>query len=223
MNRVLISGYVVGMLQTNCWFLRREGWQEAVVVDPGDAGQQLTEAIERQGMRITAILLTHAHFDHIGGVKEMRKATNAPLFLCDRERRLDHDPGCNLSSMYDRPVTVQPDTWLRDGEEGMLAGMTFRCIWTPGHTEGSCCYYIEETGTEDEQGTTCPPILLTGDTLFRQSVGRTDFPTGSEEALSRSVREKLYVLPEETLVFPGHGDATQIGYEKGHNYVVPAI
>ena len=222
MNKILVGGFVVGMLETNCWVLHREGEQKAVVVDPGDAGEALAEAIARQGLQIAAIVLTHAHFDHIGGVREIKKAASAPLYLCERENRLDHDPGLNLSAMYHRPATVQPDVWLRDGEEVSIAGMRVRCIWTPGHTEGSCCYYLEETG-EEESGAACPPILLSGDTLFRCSVGRTDFPTGSEEALARSIREKLYTLREETRVFPGHGDVTSIGYEKQHNYVVPAI
>lgn len=216
--KVVVNGYVVGMIQTNVYFLHREGEREAVLVDPADHGSALTDEAERLGLKITSILLTHAHFDHIGGVKEMVQRTGAKVYISELEQRLIYDTDANLSAEYRNPKTVEPDVLLRDGETVTLAGMNIRCISTPGHTEGSCCYYIEETGRNS--GKPCPPILLSGDTLFEESVGRTDFPTGSMSALVRSVREKLFTLPDDTLVYPGHGGMTQIGHEKQFNAMV---
>lgn len=221
--KVVVKGYVVGMVQTNVYFLYREGAKEAVLVDPADYGKALADEAGKLGLEIKGIFLTHAHFDHIGGVEELAKLTGARVYISDGEKELIHDTDANLSSQYHNPKTVQPDVFLRDGEMVEIAGMTIRCIQTPGHTEGSCCYYIGETG-EEEKGDVgkkpCPPILLSGDTLFEESVGRTDFPTGSMSALVRSVREKLFILPDETLVYPGHGGMTQIGHEKQYNAMV---
>lgn len=217
-EKILIKGYVVGMIQTNVYFLHREGEKEAVLVDPADHGEALVREAERQGLKITAVLLTHAHFDHIGGVREVVQKTGAKVYISELEKRLIHDTDANLSAEYGNPKTVEPDVFLRDGETVTLAGMNIRCISTPGHTEGSCCYYIEETG--EDAGRPCPPILLSGDTLFEESVGRTDFPTGSMSALVRSVKERLFALPDDTLVYPGHGGMTQIGHEKQFNAMV---
>ena len=112
----------------------------------------------------------------------------------------------NVSEMAGRACTVSADEYLKDGQEIEVAGMTLQVIATPGHTGGSCCYYLKEAG-----------FLLSGDTLFQESVGRTDFPTGSMSSLVRSIKEKLFVLPDEVKVYPGHGGATTIGYEKENN------
>lgn len=217
-KKVLVKGYVVGMIQTNVYFVHREGRSEALLVDPADYGSALVQEAKKQGLSIAAILLTHAHFDHIGGVREAAEETGAKIYISDAERLLIRDTSANLSADYHRALTVEPDVFLRDQETVELAGMTVQCLSTPGHTEGSCCYYIEDTGC-DEKGS-CPPILFSGDTLFEESVGRTDFPTGSMSALVRSVREKLFPLPEETLVYPGHGGMTTIGHEKQFNAMV---
>ena len=213
MSRVTVSGYIVGSYQTNVYILHREDSTDAVITDPGFCGNELADAVEQQGLTIRAILLTHGHFDHIGAVHEVVSRTGAPVYLCENERFLASDPDANLSAMHGQPTTVEPDVWLSDGERFTLCGITFRCIATPGHTEGSCCYYIEETGGGS-------PVLIAGDTLFLESAGRTDFATGDEEALIRSIRRRLYVLPDDTLVYPGHGGATTIGYEKKHNWMV---
>ncbi len=208
-NKIIIGKFVLGIEYTNVYVLHREGSAEAVLVDPAARGDALADAIQEQGLHVDAVLLTHAHFDHIGGVKEFTERTDAKVYISEKETRLIRDPEANLSSVYETPRTVQPDVFLRDGEEVTLAGMTFRCLATPGHTEGSCCYYIQDTGDA--------PILLAGDTLFEESVGRADFPTGSMSALIRSIRDKLLPLPEETRVYPGHGGMTTIGHEKKFN------
>ncbi len=112
----------------------------------------------------------------------------------------------NISEMAGRACTLKANEFLKDGQEMTIEGMTFRVILTPGHTSGSCCYYFEEEH-----------ILVSGDTLFQESVGRTDFPTGSYSELIRSIKEKLFVLPDDVRVYPGHGESTSIGYEKIHN------
>ncbi len=212
MSRIIVGGYCVGMVQTNCYYVHLEGSGKTLVFDPGDAGRQIAEALEQQGLEIAAVFLTHAHYDHIFGVEEIRKKSGAPVYASAAEARLCGDPQLNLSADFGRPCTVKADEWLRDNQTMDLAGMKVRMIDTPGHTEGSCCYYI--TAGEDQH------ILISGDTLFEQSVGRTDLPTGSMSALVRSVKDKLFVLPDDTEVYPGHGGATSIGFEKLNNYYV---
>ena len=211
-GNVLLGGFTIGMVQTNVYYLHREGSAETVLADPADHGNALVDAMEEKGLHIAAILVTHAHFDHIGGVQEIVDRTGAKVYISEEEKRLIQDTEANLSAAYGNPKTIRPDVFLRNGEEFTEAGMTFRCILTPGHTEGSCCYYLENTGKE--------PLLLAGDTLFEESVGRTDFPTGSMSQLVRSIREKLFTLPENTQVLPGHGGTTTIGHEMQYNTMV---
>ena len=125
-------------------------------------------------------------------------------------RKVFGDPAVNLSTMFGDPMTIHADEVLKDGEELDMLGTKIKCILTPGHTAGGMCFYIEELKS-----------VIAGDTLFCESVGRTDFPTGSGATLARSIREKLYVLPDDTKVFPGHMDTTTIGWEKKNNYACP--
>ena len=206
MSKILIGGYTVGMVQTNCYYLHLENKPETIVFDPGDLGAEIYDALTAQGLTVKAIFLTHAHYDHILGVAALREKSGAPVYASAAEKRLCSDPSFNLS----RGCTVTPDAWLSDGQILDSAGIKVRMIDTPGHTEGSCCYYID--GAQH--------ILISGDTLFEQSVGRTDLPTGSMSALVRSVKEKLFVLPDDTEVYPGHGGATTIGFEKENNYYI---
>lgn len=201
-----IGRIVMGVCQTNCYFVYREGEKEAVVFDPADQGDMLYQKLTEAGFTVAAVFLTHGHFDHIWGTKRLCELSGARLYAYEAEKALCEDAAANVSEQAGRAYTVEPDVYLKDGEEITVAGMTFRLIATPGHTVGSCCFYFEED-----------QILISGDTLFQDSVGRTDLPTGSYSELVRSIREKLLVLPDEAIVYPGHGDETTIGHERKYN------
>lgn len=216
MAEIKIGRMVLGVCQTNCYFLYRDGEQDCIVVDPADQGVSIYSALQKNGFRVVAILLTHGHFDHIWGLDALRDAANAAaeteglepvkVYAHEAERELLRDARKNVSEQAGRACVTSADVYVKDGQEIEAAGMTCKVIATPGHTVGGCCYYFEEAG-----------FLLAGDTLFAESVGRTDFPTGSMSTLVRSIRDKLFVLPEDTKVYPGHGDDTTIGHEKAYN------
>ena len=201
-----VTGWVLGAVQTNCYCVYNEGEDSAVIIDPGDNGDIIGKRLEDKGLKAGAILLTHSHFDHIGGVKELVTLFNCPVYACEDERELCESAELNLSLEFGRGLTLENVTYLPDGHEIDACGLKCTLIETPGHTKGSCCYYFRD---ED--------ILFTGDTLFFSSVGRTDFPTGSSSTLVRSVKEKLLVLPDDTVCYPGHGEATTIGTERSGN------
>ena len=196
----------IGVCATNSYFLYRDGAAEVIVFDPADRGGDIFRALQNKGFSVAAILLTHGHFDHIWGAEELRQLSGAKIYALDAEKTVCGDAYVNISAQMKRKCTIEPDGWLTDGEEITFADICLKVIATPGHTMGSCCFYSKEAG-----------LLISGDTLFEESVGRTDFPTGSMSKLVRSIKEKLFVLPEETKVYPGHGDMTTIGREKQYN------
>lgn len=206
MSELKIGRLMLGICQTNCYFLYREGSHEVIFVDPADKGDYIYEALKDKGFEVKGILLTHGHFDHIWGSNRLRELTGAPIYAYEEEKVLCEDAVTNVSDQVGRPYTVVPDKYLKDKEELTIAGITFQVIATPGHTVGSCCYYFEDAG-----------ILIAGDTLFEESVGRTDLATGSMSSLSRSIKDRLFLLPEETKVYPGHGGSTTIGHEMEYN------
>ncbi len=201
-----IGRITMGVCATNCYFVYREGEKQVLFFDPADQGETLYQALSGKGFEIAAILLTHGHFDHIWGAQKLRGLSGAKIYAYEGEEKLLLDAEMNVSEMAGRACTVKANEFFKDGEERTMAGMTFRVIATPGHTSGGCCYYFEEAG-----------MLISGDTLFQESVGRTDFPTGSSSEIVRSIKEKLFTLPDKVKVYPGHGETTTIEYEKMYN------
>lgn len=206
MGKFVCDFRVVGPVQTNCYFYYDENTREGIVVDPGDEPEKIRGYVEKKELKIQGILLTHGHFDHIMAVEELKKEWNVPVYAAAEERRVLENPQFNLSVQMGKPVSLSVDYYLKDGEEVELLGEKMKCILTPGHTCGGMCYYFPRQG-----------ILFSGDTLFQESVGRTDFPTGSMSTLIRSIREKILVLAPATKVCPGHGMMTTIENEKMYN------
>ena len=206
MADIKIGRMMLGVCQTNCYFVYREGSSKVIFIDPADYGDQIFKAMKDNGFEVAAILLTHGHFDHIWGCSRLRQLTSAPVYAYEGEEEVLLSSDLNVSAGAGRACTVKANTLLKDGEEVTIEGMTFKLIATPGHTQGSCCYYFEEAN-----------MLISGDTLFEESVGRTDLPTGSMSTLVRSVKDKLFELPDDVVVYPGHGDSTTIGHEKKYN------
>ncbi len=206
MSELKVGRLVLGMVSTNCYFIYHEEEKKAIVIDPADSGEYLYQKLKDNGISVAAIFLTHGHFDHILGCNELRKLSGAKVYACDAEKDVCEDTHNNCTDQIGRLHTVVADEYIRDGEELEIAGMKCRLLHTPGHTKGSCCYYFEEDG-----------VLISGDTLFAGSVGRTDLPTGSEGTLIRSIQNKLSGLPGTVKVYPGHGDATTIEYESKYN------
>ena len=198
---------ILGEIGTNCYLLYNKDNKRAVLIDPADEADKIMEMIAVKNCTLTAILLTHGHYDHIGAAVKVSKATKAPIYAGECEKEVIENPSINLSAMMgEHAISLIADKWLTDGEVIELAGITIRCIHTPGHTKGGMSYYVEDAN-----------ILFSGDTLFAASVGRTDFPTGSMSELVRSIKSKLLILPEHTKVFTGHGESTSIAYEKQYN------
>lgn len=206
MADIKIGRMMLGVCQTNCYFVYREGSSKVIFIDPADYGDQIFQAMKNNGFEVAAILLTHGHFDHIWGCSRLRQLTSAPVYAYEGEEDVLLSSDLNVSAGAGRACTVKANTLLKDGEALTVEGMTFQVIATPGHTKGSCCYYFEEAD-----------MLISGDTLFEESVGRTDLPTGSMSTLVRSIKDRLFVLPDDTVVYPGHGDSTTIGHEKKYN------
>ena len=197
---------VVGPIQTNCYFLYREDTKECLIIDPGYEADKIEAYVQKKQLHVAGILLTHGHFDHITAADEVRKKFQTKIYASGKEKELMADPRMNVSVMMGESVSLKADVWLEDGQELEMLGETMRCILTPGHTGGGICFYFPKA---------C--MLFSGDTLFQESVGRTDFPTGSSRELIRSVREKLLVLPEAVRVYSGHGLMTTIRDEQMFN------
>lgn len=209
MRRMEIMRFVVGPVQTNCYFAINKESKELIVIDPGDEGARLAEKIRADGYRCAAILLTHGHFDHADGVEDLKEALGGGIcvYAHEDEKETLEEARLNLSSSFEwEEKGYRADIYVKDGEELDLAGFAIRVLHTPGHTDGGCCYYFCD---ED--------VLFSGDSLFAGSIGRTDFPKGSMSKLVRSVKEKLLTLPDETRVYPGHDEETTIRDEKAYN------
>ncbi|MCR5799985.1 MAG: MBL fold metallo-hydrolase [Lachnospiraceae bacterium] len=206
MSDLKIGKMVLSVCATNCYFVYHEGQNKVILFDPADRGDRIYSKLKENGFEVDTILLTHAHFDHIWGCSELRGLSGAKVYALDKEEELLLSSELNASAMAGRPCTVKANGFFKDGDELDILGFKIKVLATPGHTKGSCCFYFEEDST-----------LISGDTLFEESVGRTDLPTGNMGDLTRSIHDKLAPLPDETKVYPGHGGSTTIGHEREYN------
>ncbi|MFD3447732.1 MBL fold metallo-hydrolase [Microbacteriaceae bacterium 4G12] len=198
----------LGPLQTNAYILSNDH-KECIIFDPGHEGEKLIGYLQQQQLQPLAILLTHAHFDHIGAVDAVRDAYKIPVYIHKNEQEWLEDPSLNGSSLFlrDRSITAKKADIIIEKEETLSIGsFTFEVRETPGHSPGSVSYYCEEAGA-----------VFSGDVLFQMSIGRTDLPGGSFQELMMSIEEKLFTLPDETVVLCGHGQETTIAFEKVNN------
>ena len=207
---IQIETFPIGSLSCNCSLLYDSGTREAIVIDPGDDPTTLLAEVGDRDLRVSSLVHTHAHFDHIGGSDRVKQSLEVPMLLHRDDRELYtqlREQGLLFGLPVDPPGQI--DTWLEEGYEVKLGDRPLlTTIHTPGHSPGSCCFYTEGTGE---------PLLFSGDTLFFQSVGRTDLPGGDSEALIRSIKQRLFVLPEESSVVPGHGESTTLVNEQRTN------
>jgi hydroxyacylglutathione hydrolase len=197
----------VGLLQCNCSIFGDEKTREAIVIDPGDNIETITSILDKHGLKVKAIVITHAHIDHIAGAQKLRTLTGAPVYLNENDRQLLDTMDMQAAWLnVEPPPRTDIDSTASDGTILHLGEMELQVMHTPGHTQGSLCLWIPAEGK-----------LIAGDTLFRDSIGRTDLPGGNTRQIFSSIKTRLLDLPESTIVIPGHGPNTTIGREKERN------
>lgn len=205
MADINVGCLTIGVLENNTYFLHREGEYDCILIDPAKDGDMIVTRLREKGLSVKAVLLTHGHFDHLLGVSGVKKVCDAPLYGGKDDAKLFFDPKLNHSDKFNNKVSITLDRELSDGDEITVGSMKCKVLATPGHSIGSVCYYFEDDG-----------LLFSGDTLFFETTGRTDFETGSDEDMQKSI-DRLLKLPPETKVYPGHNDFTTIGHEIDFN------
>jgi hydroxyacylglutathione hydrolase len=203
----------VGMLGCNCSIIGDEKSLEAIVIDPGDDISKIVAILRANRLKVKTIVITHAHIDHIGGAEKLRAITGAPVYMHEADKALAEQLPVQAAwlGMEEAPRDPGIDTPAREGDIIRAGYVEAYVIHTPGHTPGSISLYLPDAKK-----------LIAGDTLFEGSIGRTDLPGGNTAEIGKSIKGKLYKLPEDTIVYPGHGGTTTIGKEKKHNPFVRA-
>ena len=197
-------------MRQNVYIYSCETTKEGAIIDPGHNFDETKKYVKENEIKITKILLTHGHYDHLLHAREAADFYNAPLCCHSLEKEMLETPSINFSNKVSRtPVGFSPDVLLEEGDEIKLGDGVLKVLHTPGHTPGCICFYDEASSK-----------IFTGDTLFLESIGRTDFPKSSTEEIMKSIKEKLFTLPGEVEAYPGHGEKTSIGHEIHHNEIV---
>jgi glyoxylase-like metal-dependent hydrolase (beta-lactamase superfamily II) len=206
-DKLILETFPVGPLQCNCTILGDPATYEAMVIDPGEEISRIHRRLTELGLKLTQILITHAHIDHIGGALKLKRLTGAPILLNENDLPLLKIMDEQAEWLgVETPETESPDANLEEGQRVGLDSFPAQVLHTPGHTQGSVCLYFKPL-----------QLLVAGDTLFAGSIGRTDLPGGDGRQILQSIHDRLLVLPEETAVLPGHGPMTTIGEEKQRN------
>jgi glyoxylase-like metal-dependent hydrolase (beta-lactamase superfamily II) len=202
---MIFEAITVGSYMSNCYIVASDKTKEAVIIDPGAEFNRIDSEIVELGVKPKMILLTHAHGDHIGAVLEFVEKYNIPVYIHEDDAKALVDSDINLTKvLFRKEVTINPDVKLKDGDKIVLGDLEFEIIHTPGHTLGGISIKVEN-------------IMMTGDTLFNKSIGRTDFPGGSFDQIIDSIKNKIFKYDDETIVYPGHNAPTTIESEKLSN------
>lgn len=202
---MILETMAVGSYMSNCYIIGSDFSKEAVIIDPGAEFKRIDTKIVENGLIPKMIILTHAHGDHIGAVLEFKDKYHVPVYIHEDDAKALVDSNINLSKvLFRKDVIINPDVKLHDGDKINLSDLEFEIIHTPGHTPGGISIKIEN-------------IMLTGDTLFNKSIGRTDFPGGSFDQIISSIKDKIFKYDDDTIVYPGHNSPTTIKSEKMGN------
>ena len=195
----------VGMIGTNCYIAVNEETNAGVVVDPGGDSDKILNVIKKHDIKIEAIFITHGHNDHIGGLAEVRAATGAKVYISKDDAHMLQN---SHSALYDEPPKsfAPAEEYFTDGQELTVAGMHFKVVTTPGHTQGGVCIIMPEA-----------KVVFCGDTVFAESIGRTDLPGGSYDDIIKSIKTKILTLDDDVQLLPGHGPDTTVGWERRRN------
>ena len=196
----------LGALPTNTYLVWNTETRDCLLIDPSDGCEQIERRLREKELKPAAIYITHGHDDHIGSVNDLKRRYGLLVYMMKAEEEFIESVQYNLSMVFGHPRVIEPDMFFVDGQEVSVLGTKMRALLTPGHTPGGGCYYFPEE-----------KMVFTGDTLFCESVGRSDFPGGSASALIRSIRDKLMTLPDDVSVLPGHGPLSNIGHERRYN------
>lgn len=202
---MIVECLTVGPLMENCYILGDEKKRIAAVIDPGDEPERILEALKRKNLTCEYILLTHAHVDHVAGIKGVVEATDAKVYIHKEDAWLLKSAPVQALAFGMKPFFPPSiERYLEDGDIFKIGTLDVKVLHTPGHTKGGLCFLVHN-------------CIFVGDTIFQGSIGRTDLPGGNYDELINSVETKIFQLPDETIIYPGHGPETTVGYEKKYN------